>query len=76
MGIYDKFTQNYVIFKDRKKAITAVQNHFPITSNNVFHIFPFEKEVKCTSRRKLFILVPSCGYVSGDKYMSSNITLS
>lgn len=26
--------------------------------------------------RKLFILVPSCGYVSGDKFMSSNITLS
>lgn len=61
MGIYDKFTQNYVIFKDRIKAITAVQKHFPITSNNVFHIFPFEKEVKCTSMRKLFVLVPSCG---------------
>lgn len=43
MATYDKFTQNYVIFKDRIKAITAVQKHFSITSNNVFHIFPFEK---------------------------------
>lgn len=76
MGIYDKLIENYVIFKDRIKAIAAVRKHFSITSNNVFHIFSFEKEVKCISMRELFILVPSCGYVSGDKFMSSNITLS
>lgn len=76
MDIYYKFTQNYVIFKDRIKAITAIRKHFSITSNNVSNIFPFQKEVKCISMRKLFILVPSCGYVSGDKFMSSNITLS
>lgn len=61
MGIYDKFTQNCVIFKDRIKAFTAVQKHFPITSNNVSHIFPFEKEEKYASMRKLLVLVPSCG---------------
>lgn len=42
MGIYYKFTHNYVVFKDRIKAITKIRKHFFITSNNVFHIPPLQ----------------------------------
>jgi len=52
MGIYNKLTHNYVVFKDRTKAITEIRKHFSVTSNDVFYIPPFQNRSELDEREE------------------------